>query len=302
MISRVLIIASGGLLAYSKNLIGNSSIHDDLIGGFLTAISNFVMEIKGGEVKSLNFRNFNYIYSHDMELDCMFVLVTDIDDLEEEARYKIELLKKEFVSRYRKQLENWTGEVSVFEDFDEYVERNLYIPPKILLVGEPGVGKTSILNLFPGETVLELDEDLIEIIQKPVKVSEFSNIKEVVLREIDLEELIKSSKLYRQLLDSVDIICIITNSAASNLARTKKSFLILKSMVKKADYYIIANFQDLKDTSFKPSKIQEVFGEKTYGLSCIGEDAKKKLHLILKEMIEESILEKIAKKQFEDLQ
>lgn len=125
MISRVLIIASGGLLAYSKNLMGSFAIEDDLIGGFLTAISNFAKEIKGGEIKSLNFRNFNYVYSYDDDLDCMFVVVTDIDDVEEEARKKIDLMKNEFIGRYRKYLENWTGEVSLFETFDKYVEKNI---------------------------------------------------------------------------------------------------------------------------------------------------------------------------------
>ena len=40
--------------------------------------------------------------------------------------------------------------------------------PKMLLIGEEGVGKSTIMNLFPGETILELDDDLNEIIQKPI--------------------------------------------------------------------------------------------------------------------------------------
>lgn len=171
-----------------------------------------------------------------------------------------------------------------------------------MLVGEKGVGKTTILNLFPGETVLELDEDLIEIIQKPIKIPEFPNSKEIILREIDLQELVDNSKLYRQLLDTVDIICIVTNSAASNLARTRKALSRLKTVMKKADIYIIANFQDLKDTSFEPGKIQEALGEKTYGFCCTTEGAQQKLISILEEIVQKSIVDKIAKKQSEDLQ
>ncbi|TFF92832.1 MAG: hypothetical protein EU544_06795, partial [Promethearchaeota archaeon] len=168
MISRILIIASGGLLCYSKNFLGSDDIDDDLVSGFLTAVSNFAKEIRGGEIKALNFRNFNYIYSYDTHLDCMFVIVIDINDPEDEARDKVELLKEEFVKRYRPKLEEWSGDVTIFENFNEFVEKNIFIPPKILLTGEDGVGKTTIMNLFPGETVLELDEDLNEIIQKPI--------------------------------------------------------------------------------------------------------------------------------------
>ena len=77
-------------------------------------------------------------------------------------------MKKEFIKAYKPYLENWTGNVSVFQNFDEFIEENIFIPPKILLVGEKGVGKTTIMDLFPGETIIELDDDLVETIQKPI--------------------------------------------------------------------------------------------------------------------------------------
>lgn len=292
MISRILIIASGGLLCYSKTFVGETGVDDDLVSGFLTAVSNFAREIKGGEITALNFRNFNFIYAYDERLDVMFVIVIDIEDIEEEAQNKANLLKGEFLKRYSKFLENWTGDVTVFREFDSFVEENIFIPPKILLVGEDGVGKTAIMNLFPGETVLELDEDLNEIIQKPINVAGL-NIKQFMLRELHLEDLIDNSRLYRPLLNSVDIICIVTNSAASNLGRTKKLYSRLKPMVKKADFYVIANFQDHKDSAFEPSKIEEAFGCKTFGFSATEEDAKNKMFAIMVEMLKDSILEKI---------
>ena len=172
MILRILILSSGGLLLYSKNFLSDQNenedliLDDDLIGGFLSAISSFAIEIKGGEIKALNFRNSNFIYSYDTQFGCMFVLITEIEDLEEEAREKIELMKNEFIKRYSSYLEDFSGMVSVFDDFDEFIEEHIFIPPKILLIGENGVGKTTIMDLFPGEKILELDEDLNELIQK----------------------------------------------------------------------------------------------------------------------------------------
>ncbi|MHA1491009.1 MAG: hypothetical protein ACTSRI_15345 [Promethearchaeota archaeon] len=296
MISRILVIAPGGLLCYSKVFFGKFEIEDDLISGFLTAISNFAEEIKGGQIDAMNFRNFNYIYAYDSELEYMFVLVIDIDDPEDVAKNKVESMKNEFIKRYHKILKNWTGDVSLFSDFDEFVEDNMYIPPKILLVGENGVGKTTIMDLFPGETILELDEDLNDIIQKSISLSNLKNMKTFVIREIDLEDLVNNSKIYRQLLDSVDIICIVTNSAASNLARTKELYSRIKTRVKKPDFYVIANCQDLKSTSFEPEKIKEAFGLKTYGFSAIQKDSKKKILSIISEMLKTSVLEKIEKK------
>lgn len=292
MISKILIITSGGTLCYSKNFFSQIDIDEELISGFLTAISEFAQEIKGGKIKALSFRNFNYIYSYYNELDLMFILAIDIDDLEEEARSKLELMKNEFVKRYRPVLENWMGNLGVFEDFDEFVEEHIFIPPKILLIGEPGVGKTTIMNLFPGETILELDDDLKEVIKKEIDILDLKDIKECILREIDIDELVNNSKLYRTLLNSVDTICIVTNSAASNLGRTEKSFSILKEISKKADFYIIANFQDLKESAFEPEKIEELFNKKTFGFSAIQEDSKQKILTIFTEILTTSVIEK----------
>jgi len=304
MISRVLIIAAGGILCYSKNFFGKSSTDldadDDLISGFLTAIASFAQEIKGGDIKALNFRNFNFIYSYDDEFGCMFIVVTDIDDLEEEARPKVDLMKSEFIKRYSKKLKEFDGNVSDFEPFDGFVEEHIFIPPKILLLGENGVGKSTIMDLFPGQTVLELDEDLNEIIEKLIGVSGLENLKQFKLREIDLEELVNKSKLYRKLLDTVEIICIVSNSAASNLGRTKNYLNRLKPLVKKADFYIIANFQDLKESAFEPDKIEKSFEIKTYGFSAIQKDSKEKIYSIFIEMLKISVLEKLKARQFKE--
>ena len=301
MISRILIIAAGGILCYSKNFFGKSTsdlaADDDLISGFLTAISSFALEIKGGEISTLNFRNFNFIYSYDDEYGCMFILVVDIDDLEEEARPKVELMKSEFIKRYSQRLKDFDGNVSAFKTFDGFIEEHIFIPPKILLIGEVGVGKSTIMDLFPGQTVLELDEDLNEIIEKLIGVSDLENLKQFKLREIDLEELVNKSKLYRKLLDTVEIICIVSNSAASNLGRTKNFFNRLKPLVKKADFYIIANFQDLKESAFEPDKIEKSFEIKTYGFSAIKEDSKEKIYSIFTEMLKISVLEKLKARQ-----
>ena len=266
MISKILIIGPGGVLCYSKTFIGDDQISSDLISGFLTAISNIAEEIGGGEIRSLNFRNFNFVYTYDDEKLGMFIIVTDIDDPEEEVTAKLELLKEEFMTRFYDDLKNWSCETSKYEKFDDFTEKYIFIPPKVLLVGEDGVGKSTIMNLFPGETIIELDDDLIEIIQKPIHLPVFERINEIILRELDLKELVDNTKVYRALLDSIDIICIVTNSGASNLGRTKRLFSILQERVKKADFYIIANFQDLESTSFEPEKIEEIFGVKTFGL------------------------------------
>ncbi|MFX0030714.1 MAG: hypothetical protein ACFE8B_15990 [Candidatus Hermodarchaeota archaeon] len=286
-----MIIKSSGILCYSKTFYGEDKIDDDFISGFLTAILDISQKIGGGEIKSLNFRNFNINYSYDDDKLCIFILVSDINDPEEELRDKIGLLKTEFIKQYRENIVNWDDDVSKFEKFNEFTDKNIYLPPKVLLIGEDGVGKTTILNLFPGDLLIELDDDMNEVIQKSIKLPNFKRIKKCLLRELNIEDLINNPMGYNHLLYSANIICFVTNSGASNLSRTRNYFSSLETKSIKADFYVIANFQDLKKISFEPEKIEELFGLKTYGFSAIADNAKEWIFSILLEILSKIILE-----------
>ncbi|MFX0106602.1 MAG: hypothetical protein ACFE75_14100 [Candidatus Hodarchaeota archaeon] len=284
MIYKVLVIKSSGILCYSKSFFGPDDIDDDFVSGFLTSILDISQKIGGGEISSLNFRNFNIIYSYDDEKYCIFLLITDNDDPEEEIG-KLELLQSEFINRFHEDLKNWDSDIGKFESFDDFVEKDIFIPPKILLVGEDGVGKTSILNLFPGELVIKLDEYLNAVIQKSIIFSDFREINECILREINIREIVNNPKAYKRVFNTFDIVCLVTNSGATNLSKTQKLYSLLKVKVKRADFYIIANFQDLDKVSFKPEEIEKLFGVKTFGFSAKLPDAKANIYSIIKEML-----------------
>jgi signal recognition particle receptor subunit beta len=237
----------------------------------------------------LNFKNFNINYSYDDEKYCIFIIIADIYDPEEEIRENLRKLEKEFIKRYYDDLKDWDSDISKFEAFDEFVENHIFIPPKILLTGEEGVGKTTIMNLFPGELIIDIDEDMNEIVRKTIKLYNFEKIKECTLLEIDIQDLVDHPKVYSHFLNTIDVICLVTNSGATNLGRTKSLFSFLKSRTKKADFYIIANFQDLKNISFEPERIEQSFRLKTFGMSAISEEANDIINSIVFEILDEKI-------------
>jgi GTPase SAR1 family protein len=224
-------------------------------------------------------------------------MITGSGDPEDEVRAKLHLLKKEFLRRYKLESYEWTSNMKKLKEFNKFTEKYIFIPPKILLIGEDGVGKTSMLDLFPGETILELDDDMNEVIQKKVSVSSFPSFSEVLIQEINSDDIIQNSKIYKPLLDSTDIICIVTNSGSGNLSRTKNMYSRLKGKVKKAVFYIIANFQDQKNSAFEPERISESFGLKTFGFSAINERAKDRINEIINNIIEITFSEKIEGEQ-----
>jgi len=107
--------------------------------------------------------------------------------------------------------------------------------------------------------------------------------------------LVERAKDYNSLLKTVNIICIVTNSGAGNLSRTMGLFNHLKDQVENADFYIIANFQDSVNSAFDPDKIHESFGIMTFGFSATQKDSREHIYMIIKRMLEISIIEKFEK-------
>ncbi|MFX1502434.1 MAG: hypothetical protein ACFFDH_15845 [Promethearchaeota archaeon] len=290
MISNIYIITLDGVVRYFKSFFGSEHINNDIVS-FLTLITRVSKKIEGGNIRSLNFENFNFVYTYGQQ-DYVFIVTTDHHDPEEDVRFKLELVKEEFFKRFKNGFGTGNDQSSQIRDFGNFIEDNIIIPPKILLAGEDGVGKSTIMNLFPGETVLELDDDMNEIVEKTVKIYNLEGINEFVIREINFQDLIENFSNYKPLIKKVNIICIVTNSGAGNLSRTKSLYSRLKERVKNADFYIIANFQDSINSAFDPRKISESFGLKTYGFSAIQGDSSNQINQIIKNILETSILKK----------
>ncbi len=291
MISQVLIIAPGGILCYSKKFFNKFDQSEEIVSSLLAAISQFAKEIKAGEVQSLNFGNFKFIFDYEKEYDFIFVVIIDVNDFEEDTRSILQLIKNEFVRKYNSILKNWGGNRTIFENLTEFIDKNIFLPPQVILTGREGVGKTTIFDLFPGEKILKIDDNFNEYFIKLIPLN-LEEVKECVIREIDLNELVKHSRIYNDLLRATEIILVVTNSAARNLSKTQELLSELQAKMYKADFYVIANFQDYKDIAFEPENIAEFFNIKAFGFSAMEDNAQEKLIDFLKKTIRISILEK----------
>jgi len=89
------------------------------------------------------------------------------------------------------------------------------------------------MNLFPGSTIIELDNDMNESIQKSILLQIDDRVIACILKEVNIQDIFDKPTIYSQMLDSANIFCLVTNSGASNLARTKKLFSLLKPIVTK---------------------------------------------------------------------
>ncbi len=150
--------------------------------------------------------------------------------------------------------------------------------------------------MFPGENILEIDLNLNEILKKTIDVSKLESIDDCTLKVIDLKDLVNNFNSFKELLESIDIICIVSNSIMSNIENTQKYFLNLKEKVSNVDYYVIANFQDRKEAAVEVEKIEELLKEKTFGFSAIQKDSKERIISIIENILRLSVINKKDKK------
>ena len=139
---------------------------------------------------------------------------------------------------------------------------------------------------------MELDDDLNEIFQKPIDIPNLKEVEQCILREIDLRELMNKFVSYEKLLQSIDVICIVTDSTDRNIEETQQLLSELKYKVPKITFYIIANFQDRKSISLDVGEIEKLLKEKTYRFSAIQEDSKDQMTEIIKDILGVSIIKR----------
>ncbi len=109
--------------------------------------------------------------------------------------------------------------------------------------------------------------------------------------------MVRNFNLFKDLLESIDIICVVSNSSMENLKYNQNLLLFLKKKVLDVDFYVIANFQDRKKDTLKVDKIEELIGVKTFEYSAVQKDSKERIYSIIEEIIVRSIQEKKEKRQ-----
>jgi hypothetical protein len=257
---------------YSRQY-GEKQIDQDLISGFLTALTSFSTEVKGGKIESIVMADIRFIYSVGAK-ELLFVFCCDKDDLEQEVQGRIEKVKKEFQDMFTDQLVDWNGNVTIFRPFDEIVDDMILLPLKIVIAGEPGVGKTTLLDFFPGEAMLSFDDNDNALYKKTVDVEGIKNVKQIDFFKFDLDNLVEEIRFQADLLKSADLVIVVVSSGVSNVSRTKKYISKLKATTRPGRLVCLANMQDMSDVALEPGMIQANLDLKTYGFSAIDRNAK----------------------------
>nr|MDO8045841.1 ADP-ribosylation factor-like protein [Candidatus Baldrarchaeota archaeon] len=224
-----------------------------------------------------------------------FVAIIVADELDDKKilEHYAERILKLFSAKYGPDLEHWNGDVSTFSEFIKSVEKIVLSPKgavKIVFVGSPGVGKTTLIKLLSGEENLagRYIPTLVTDVRKMTEVLTIDGEFDVFVWDIPGQAVFK--ELWKLYLKDADLIVLVTDSTEEDLPRVQRLMEEIEkkyaNVKDKATIIVIANKQDLPG-ALKPEEVENALGIKTYGSIAIDKSYRPKIMQVLADTVKE---------------
>ncbi|MHA2001376.1 MAG: GTP-binding protein [Promethearchaeota archaeon] len=260
---------------------GATQIDQDLLAGFLSAFSGFMMEISQSEIKSTVTGNSKFIYS--MEENIIVVICTDIEDSDEEIYPKLESILIKFIEQYGDTLksDDWNGERGFFKNFIKDIDQIVLGPIKVSILGYGGVGKTTLTHLIVGK-----DVNLEYVPTITADIASYNELGSRVIVLWDFAGQIQFTDMWDSLLKGTRIVLLVCDSSYQNVLATKK--IMDNFLAKKYTNGIVvgvANKQDLPNR-LSPKFIERILKVPTYSMIATNPDFRVIIHEILRNNID----------------
>ncbi len=285
-----------GLLIFDRNGknffqkfygVGKAIVDQKLVRQFAKDLIILTYSLNQNErIESLNLEKLKFFYYLSKEL--VSVLCTDQNEDQKYVNDKLLQVHQEFIKLFNSlpldesKLEMEPGADShPLKVFEKNVDKILFPYLKTAILGEGGVGKTTLLKLIMGQNTSST-----YIPTVGVDIKEFDETQNMNLVLWDFSGQPRFRKLWSSFLEGTDIVILVTDSTPKNVEETKRMYQLLKEEKPELNFILIANKQDLPNAT-PPKVIEKYIGLKTHGLVAIDPNYRTKILEIIKEKVAE---------------
>jgi len=243
---------------------GTTDVDRDLLTDFLSSFLEFKKKISQSEIKHTQTEKFKYFYSIINRI--IIVVCSELDDDDSNVKSKILSIRTKFIEKYDQTIydESWGENRATFDDFKKIIDDIILDGIKVSIIGFGGI---ALLQLICGNDIkskyvpmTNVDITLYNGVTRSIMLWNFAGIESF-------------RSLWEKVLESSDIVLIVTDSTFENISRYRYNEMLYKisnKNYKNKSVIGIANCQDMPNR-LTPEFCEKIFRDK--GIEFYGIDA-----------------------------
>lgn len=265
MIHNVLLITRNGIKLFHRSYWA-IEIDQPVVSEYIQSLRQLERDTGEDLPVPIFLDGMKFIHKY-VDSDLILVLVADRQDKDEILQEKIDNAVRTMKQKFAKQIWDFKSNRNsqVFQGLGPVIDQAIVSTLKIVLLGEGGVGKSTILRMLMSQRA-----DLNHIATMAVYVEEMQTAKlgpyELAVWDFPGQELLVPK--WKDYLRGTDVVLMVTDSTLKNVMSTRKLIPIIQKWTDGALVWAIANKQDLKD-ALLPDTVARLLGLRTIGLVAI---------------------------------
>jgi small GTP-binding protein len=258
---------------------------DEMVREFLRAYKEFMSHVQSSDIPALpiHIRGTKFIFSTIENV--LLVFISHMQDEDGRVAEKVKTCLKMLIGKFGTDQILEMAEVKNTEPIEELIDRYIMSKLKVSLVGEGGVGKTTLLRLLKGTEPPTEYVPTIALSIEQIEATQYGTYQ-VILWDFAGQE--RFRRLWSIYFRGSDIVFLITDSTLNNVIATKEILDIIRKDASGVPVWAIANKQDLEG-ALSPELVERILGVRAFGMVAVNPQRREEMMRILLDAVDKYI-------------
>jgi hypothetical protein len=244
MIHNVFIMNRDGRIAFHRQY-WSVDITTEIRQEFISTYKHFEKDLGPTVDLPIHVKNNKFLYT-DLGTNLLLVFAVDTSDEDETIREYLKKTRELLITKYSHEIDSYIQTPvplgQAFQEFSKELDNVIVTMLKICLLGQGGVGKSTMLKLLTADSI--------------------------------------PGEYYPTIAVDIDAVLLVTDSTLKNVLETRDILEIVRKNAPSSIVWSIANKQDLPG-ALAPKLVQRILGVQSYGLVAIDPRYREVLYKII---------------------
>ncbi len=256
-----------------------------MIREFLRAYKEFMSHVQSSDIPTLpiHIRGTKFIFTSAGNI--LLVFISHMQDEDSRVAEKVKTCLKMLVGKFGTDKILEFGDTKDTGQIEELIDKYIMSKLKVSLVGEGGVGKTTLLKLLKGAEPPKEYVPTIALSIEQIEATQYGTYQ-VILWDFAGQE--RFRRLWTIYFRGSDIVFLITDSTLNNVIATKEILDIIRKDASGVPVWAIANKQDLEG-ALTPELVERILGVRAFGMVAVNPQRREEMMRILLDAVDKYI-------------